>query len=123
MQAAMDTEELALLMKALSSKTRLRILKLLRHHQLCAGGIARGIGASASTASQHLRVLRSAGLVADCRRGSHIHYSLVAERLRELEDAVGRLMPEGEPFEACRRPAAECGEINPDDELRTDEGR
>jgi DNA-binding transcriptional ArsR family regulator len=115
-QTAVDTEELALLMKALSSKTRLRMLMLLRRHPLCAGGIARGIGASASTASQHLRVLRSAGLVADCRRGSHVHYSLVAERLRELEDAVGRLIPEGEPCDACRKPSAECGEINPDED-------
>ena len=112
----MDTNELALLMKALSSETRLRILMLLRRHPLCAGRIARGTGASASTASQHLRVLRSAGLVADCRRGIHVHYSLVPERIRELEDAVGRLIPEGEPCDACLRPSEESGEINPDED-------
>jgi DNA-binding transcriptional ArsR family regulator len=107
----MDEARLADAMKALASATRLRILAMLCRHPLCAGGIARKAGISPSAASQHLRVLRAAGLVDDCRRGNHVHYSLVEERLREMEAALEGLLQLGEE-PPCERPGKECDDLN-----------
>ena len=107
----MDEARLAEAMKALASATRLRILALLGRHPLCAGGIARKAGISPSAASQHLRVLRAVGLVEDCRRGNHVHYSLVEERLREMEAALEGLLRIGEE-PPCERPDEECDGLN-----------
>ncbi|MFO7949838.1 MAG: metalloregulator ArsR/SmtB family transcription factor [Candidatus Fermentibacteraceae bacterium] len=110
----MDEARLADAMKALASETRLRILALLGRHPLCAGGIARKAGISPSAASQHLRILRSAGLVEDCRCGSHVHYSLVKERLREMEAGLETLLRIREEA-PCRKPDGECESMQTDD--------
>ena len=47
----------------------------------CVGALARQLGVSQSAVSQHLAVLRAAGLVADERRGYFVHYRLDRERL------------------------------------------
>jgi DNA-binding transcriptional ArsR family regulator len=107
----MDQERLADAMKALASETRLRILALLGRHPLCAGAIARKTGISPSAASQHLRVLRATGLVEDCRRGNHVHYSLVEERLGEMEAALESLLRISEE-PPCERPCEECDDPN-----------
>jgi len=107
----MDEARLAEAMKALASETRLRILALLGRHPLCAGGIARKAGISPSAASQHLRVLRAAGLVDDCRRGNHVHYSLVEKRLREMEEALEGLLRISVET-SCERPDEECDDLN-----------
>ncbi|MFO8184245.1 MAG: metalloregulator ArsR/SmtB family transcription factor [Candidatus Aegiribacteria sp.] len=109
----MDEARLADVMKALASETRLRMLALLGRHPLCAGAIARKTGISPSAASQHLRILRSAGLVDDTRRGSHVHYSLDKERLREMEAALETLLRFGEDT-PCRRPEGECDSMDAD---------
>ena len=51
-------------MKALASEMRLRILDMLRRRTSCTvGDLAKVIGADCSTASQHVAILRRAGLV------------------------------------------------------------
>ncbi|MCX5653154.1 MAG: metalloregulator ArsR/SmtB family transcription factor [Planctomycetota bacterium] len=50
--------------KALASEVRLRILDVLRERKSCtAGDLAAAIGVDASTVSQHVAILRHAGLV------------------------------------------------------------
>ena len=107
----MDTEKLAEGMKALSSEARIGILVLLRERPLCAGGIAHRLQLSPSAASQHLRVLREAGLVQDCRRGNHVHYSLIAGRLEELS-ALLKDLTSGEVMTGCNRKKSACRKLN-----------
>lgn len=64
-------------LKVLASPTRLDILHRLADGPLEVSRIAAAIGASQPNASQHLAVLRSAGLVEADRRGREIRYALV----------------------------------------------
>ncbi|RJQ16208.1 MAG: ArsR family transcriptional regulator [Nitrospiraceae bacterium] len=49
--------------KALSDETRVRILKLLGHRELCVCQLMSVLGMGQSTVSKHLGILRNAGLV------------------------------------------------------------
>lgn len=64
-------------LKVLSSPLRLEILHLLADGPLEVSRIAAAIGATQPNASQHLSVLRSAGLVEADRHGREIRYGLV----------------------------------------------
>lgn len=64
-------------LKVLSSPLRLEILHRLADGPLEVSRIAAAIGASQPNASQHLSVLRAAGLVEAERRGREIRYGLV----------------------------------------------
>ncbi|MEW5913520.1 MAG: metalloregulator ArsR/SmtB family transcription factor [Thermodesulfobacteriota bacterium] len=66
--------ELAQICKCLSADTRLRLLRLLKDHSLCVGALARRLGITPGAVSQHLRILRQAGLVVPEKRGYFVHY-------------------------------------------------
>lgn len=71
------------LMKALADENRLRIVALLSGGELCVCHIATALELSQPNASQHLTVLKHAGVVEGERRGNWIHYRL----LRDVEPA------------------------------------
>ena len=60
--------------KALSDPTRRKILELLAEEDLSAGDIAEHFSISKPSISNHLNVLKAAGLVVDERRGRNIVY-------------------------------------------------
>jgi DNA-binding transcriptional ArsR family regulator len=64
-------------LKALSTPLRIEILHRLAAGPLEVSRIAAAIGVSQPNASQHLSVLRAAGLVAADRHGREIRYGLV----------------------------------------------
>ncbi|MCG8569700.1 MAG: metalloregulator ArsR/SmtB family transcription factor [Spirochaetes bacterium] len=74
------------ILKALGDPTRLKIIKLLHTKgcNLCVGMIAGMVGVSQPAVSQHLKVLKNAGLVESERMGFHIHYCLVFQPLKKL---------------------------------------
>jgi DNA-binding transcriptional ArsR family regulator len=78
-----EINELSEIFKVFSDPTRLRLVKLLSDHRgaLCVNALADRLNVSQSAVSQHLRVLRQAGLVRSDRHGSSVHYSLNQERL------------------------------------------
>jgi DNA-binding transcriptional ArsR family regulator len=63
-------------LKVLASPARLEILHLLANGPLEVSRIAESLGASQPNASQHLAVLRTAGLVVADRHGREIRYAL-----------------------------------------------
>ena len=71
-------------MGALRSPTRREILGLIWSRELRAGEIAAAFDLTKPTISQHLSVLREAGLVAERRSGTRRLYRARPERLREL---------------------------------------
>jgi ArsR family transcriptional regulator len=84
-------DEQAALFAALAHPTRLKLVKLLSRqrdqHALCVNALAGRLGVSQSAVSQHLRILRGAGLVKGQRWGYRVHYFInpeVEERLRHL---------------------------------------
>ncbi len=62
--------------KALSDETRLRILKLLEHGELCVCDIVTALDMIQPNVSFHLGVLKEAGLIKDRRQGKWIHYRI-----------------------------------------------
>jgi ArsR family transcriptional regulator len=63
--------------KALSEETRLRIVKLLDHGELCVCDIVAALDMIQPKVSFHLAVLKDAGLVKDRKQGKWTHYSIV----------------------------------------------
>ena len=94
MAGSVTPEELAQLCKTLSVDTRIRILQLLQEHPLCVNALAARLDVTHSAVSQHLRILRTAGLVCCEKRGYWVHYSLDEAGLgRWREQLVGLLEP------------------------------
>lgn len=62
--------------KAMSDETRLRILKLLEHGELCVCDIVGALDMIQPKVSFHLCVLKEAGLIKDRRQGKWIHYRI-----------------------------------------------
>ena len=90
-----EIEELAEIFKALSDPTRLRIVKLLSGCQfLCVNALTNKLDVTQSAVSQHLRVLRQAGLVEGSRKGFHIHYSINRKLLKEYRKKLLDLLGE-----------------------------
>jgi ArsR family transcriptional regulator len=63
--------------KALSDETRLRILALLSHGELCVCDLTAILDLPQSTVSRHLAYLRESGLAHDRRAGVWMYYRLV----------------------------------------------
>ncbi len=70
----MRPQDLAKTCKSLSVDTRVRLLRLLGDQSLCVGALASRLGVTPGAVSQHLRVLREAGLVTPEKRGYFVHY-------------------------------------------------
>lgn len=78
-------ERIAVLMRALSSPTRLiALFALLEFGKLPAGELAKKIGMSPSATSHQLRVLRDLGLVRRCRESRRMIYALADDHLGVL---------------------------------------
>ncbi|MCZ8515311.1 metalloregulator ArsR/SmtB family transcription factor [Paenibacillus filicis] len=71
--------EMAENLKLLGDKTRLTMLALLKKQPLCVCDIVDLLETSQPNASQHLRKLKSAGLVNETRKAQWIYYSLNIE--------------------------------------------
>ena len=86
-----DHDNAARMFRALAVESRVRIVKLLAGRTLCVGALSNLLGISAGAVSQHLRILKDAGLVEPDRRGYFIHYNLApdaAERCRAVADSL-----------------------------------
>lgn len=70
---------------AIADPTRRRILDLLAEAELSATELAAPFRMSRPAVSQHLRVLREAGLVSEHRAGRQRIYQLEPARLREVD--------------------------------------
>lgn len=69
--------DLERLLKAVGNRKRLEILQELRKHRtLFSSDIAHAIGMSRAATSQHLRILRNAGIVEFTKRGLEVSYRI-----------------------------------------------
>jgi len=87
-----NTEQQAAIFSALGDPTRLRLVKLLCRQSLpdalCVNALASRLGITQSAVSQHLRVLKSIGLVKGKRRDYYVHYRINPEALEECWELV-----------------------------------
>lgn len=90
-------------LKALADQKRWNILKLLVNADLCVGALANRLGVSKPVVSQHLKVLRNAGLVQGEKRGYWTHYSVNRSALRRIAAELEALAAGGFQSIICRR--------------------
>ena len=72
------------LFKALADPTRIRIINLLAHAELCVGDLCLVLGMSQPAVSHQLRVLRNLRIVTARKDGRHVFYTLTDEHIHDL---------------------------------------
>jgi len=83
--------ELSKAFKALSDENRLAIVKLLLCKDFCVRALSRKIGISEPAISQHLKILREAGMIKGEKKGYFIHYQVNRERLLWVAKSIQEL--------------------------------
>jgi len=78
-------------LKALAHETRLRLIHILLTQDLCGRALSGRLGISEAAVSQHMKILKEAGLVAGEKRGYWIHYSVQREVLEKIIGELNRL--------------------------------
>lgn len=95
-----------LLYRALADNTRRRLIRLLLSGSCCVSALAARLNISESAVSQHVGLLRRAGLLDGTRRGRFMHYAVNRQRLldlaRELE-ALAATLPDDKADETAPR--------------------
>ncbi|MBI4817612.1 MAG: winged helix-turn-helix transcriptional regulator [Deltaproteobacteria bacterium] len=85
-------EELAALAKALGHSARVKIMRILLRKNACiCGDIVDELPLAQSTVSQHLKVLKEAGLIRGDVDGPRVCYCVEPRTLRRLRSLVGGL--------------------------------
>lgn len=79
------------LYKALMHPTRISILEILHDGEQCVCHLEAILGHRQAYISQHLMVLREAGLVEDRRDGARIFYRVIKPEIFELMERAGQL--------------------------------
>jgi DNA-binding transcriptional ArsR family regulator len=80
-------------LRALAEPQRRRILSLVRDGELPAGEIAEHFDITPQAVSQHLRVLRDAGLLHERRDGTRRLYAIRPEAIQSVRDFLDELWP------------------------------
>jgi ArsR family transcriptional regulator len=87
-------EHLAELAKALGHPARLRIVRLLQATPGCIGGdIVDAVGLAQSTVSEHLRILKTAGIISGEIDGPRVCYALNPAALTPFAAFIASLTP------------------------------
>ncbi len=81
----MKHAEYALLFKALSDETRLKIVEMLSCGEMCACDILASFAISQPTLSYHMKILNDSGLIHSRKEGSWMKYSIDVEKAEEAK--------------------------------------
>ena len=93
-----EPDKVAQIFKVLSDGTRLRIIELLKPRSRCVNALAHELGISPAAVSQHLRILRTSGIVEADKRGYFVHYRVNRQNIavwRKIAQHVLRLDKKG----------------------------
>ncbi len=115
--AAAASEPIDEAMRALAEPRRRAILRLVAHDELAAGEIAAAFEVTRTAVSQHLTVLKNAGLLTERREGTRRLYRTRPEGLAELREFLEDMW--GSSLDLARRlveadRAARTGRSEPD---------
>ena len=114
-------------LKALGDSKRFLLLQLMSQRSYCVRALARASDISESAVSQHLKILREAGLVYGVKRGYYTHYCVDKDAMAKMIGVFQEMLdmrrePCDGPFYGC--PESEyirCQAYVPP-EMRTTEG-
>jgi DNA-binding transcriptional ArsR family regulator len=86
-------KEAALVFRAVNHKLRRQILAVLHENKrIDVTSIYKKLGLEQSVASQHLAILRKAGIVVTKREQRFVYYSVNYKRLEEIGEIAGKLL-------------------------------
>ena len=74
--------------KAIADPTRLKILHLLKHGELCVCEIIMALEKPQPTVSHHLNILKKAGFLKWRKEGVWVHYSLSNPKITDMLDEL-----------------------------------
>lgn len=89
--------------RALSDPKRICVLEQLADGEHSVSDLSREAGCAVPNMSQHLAVLRAAGLVISRRSGSTVLYRLADDRVRELTHLLGNVASSRGSFTLSRK--------------------
>jgi ArsR family transcriptional regulator len=99
------------ILKALSDQSRYTMVTLLLRRDFCVGALAKRMGTSEAAVSQHLQILRKAGIVRGEKRGYFTHYQVDRELLKAVSNEfIDMASQVSESGCGCQRdkPQSEC---------------
>jgi ArsR family transcriptional regulator len=111
--AKLDVREVSRLFRALGDETRLRIVALLAHGELCVCHLQEVLELPQPTVSRQLAILRAAGLVEDRREGTWVYYRLLRQENphceRQLRGLVAAYAKDGVLRRGVEKVVRACG--------------
>ncbi|MGH9061289.1 MAG: ArsR/SmtB family transcription factor [Acidimicrobiales bacterium] len=81
-------------LRALADPHRRQILRLVQHTELPAGQIAANFTLTQQAVSQHIGVLKKAGLLTERREGTRHLYAMTHESLEPVRELLAELWPD-----------------------------
>jgi ArsR family transcriptional regulator len=91
---------MAEILKLLSDKTRLTIVALLKEREMCVCDLVDILETTQPNISQHLKKLKSGGIVNETRRSQWVYYSLNLQDKPYLNDVIKHLPSMKETIDA-----------------------
>lgn len=91
-------EKVAGILKLFSVGARVRIVLALKRRAMCVTELTSQLGISQEATSQHLRVLRNAGVVWFQKRGFHVYYSLDKQKMALMYKSISALYGPGKRY-------------------------
>jgi len=83
--------EITKVLKAIADETRFKILILLLQNNYCVRALSKKLKLSESAISQHIKVLKEAGLLIGMKRGYYMHYDVDRSTLHKLSSKIEEL--------------------------------
>jgi ArsR family transcriptional regulator len=105
-QIVLTSSTADVLLRALADPLRARIVELLADEQLCTCHLVEATGARQTNVSNHLRVLREAGVVDTEPAGRFTYYRLRPDAVAALSAHYGELATRAERAIRVRRPCS-----------------
>ncbi len=88
-----NVKKASLILRSLNHKLRQQIIKIINENEkLAVTEIYVKLRLEQSVASQHLAILRKAGIVATKREGKFVYYTINAQRVAAIEEFVSKLL-------------------------------
>jgi DNA-binding transcriptional ArsR family regulator len=86
-----EAKKLAGIFKIFSVEARVRIIQSLKKRGMCVTELMSQLGITQESTSQHLRVLRDAGIVWFQKKGFHVYYSLDKQNNANIQKSISAL--------------------------------
>ena len=87
----MNTQQVAMICKALGDKNRLEIVQILSDGEKCGCKLLEKFDITQPTLSHHIKILTSCGLVNERKEGKWHHYSLNCQTLKDYKQFIEKI--------------------------------